>query len=226
MSAHLKPDGAHRGTSPCVRAGPPIALMASTSRDNLGVGHKVNAVPSIVWSPSLMRMWIRRVPPIRVLEGVDLRPYAFTEGQVYDLEPRVAHVLILRDCAVLESRPARRPQRKGSKSVRRRGVPPVPSHRVDDPRDTPSRQMPRMPRDERTANDRAGQRRDSDVPTVRSHLVEEPTMTTLTTRGVRGKHRLGCMCWKCTNTTKASPEKLPKPQPTPTPAASTIRPPK
>ena len=64
-----------------------------------------------------MRVLLRRVPPSRVLEGVDLRPYAFTKGEVYDLEPRVANVLILWDYAVLERRPARRPRRKGSKGV-------------------------------------------------------------------------------------------------------------
>ena len=64
-----------------------------------------------------MRVLLRRVPPSRVPEGVDLRPYAFTKGEVYDLEPRVANVLILWDYAVFERRPARRPRRKGSNGV-------------------------------------------------------------------------------------------------------------
>ena len=65
-----------------------------------------------------MRVLLWRVPPSRALEGVDLRPYAFTQGQVYDLEPRAANVLILWDYAVLHRRaPARRTRRKRSKAV-------------------------------------------------------------------------------------------------------------
>jgi len=42
-----------------------------------------------------MKVRVLRVPPSRALEGVDLRPYKFQEGHVYDLDPRVAKVLIL-----------------------------------------------------------------------------------------------------------------------------------
>ena len=44
---------------------------------------------------SQMRVRVLRVPPSRELEGIDLRPYQFQEGNVYDLEPRVAKVLIV-----------------------------------------------------------------------------------------------------------------------------------
>jgi hypothetical protein len=42
-----------------------------------------------------MKVRVLRVPPSRALEGIDLRPFTFREGNVYDLEPRVAKVLIL-----------------------------------------------------------------------------------------------------------------------------------
>ena len=41
-----------------------------------------------------MRVRIRRVPPIQQLEGVDLRPYAFREGRLYEVDPPVAQVLL------------------------------------------------------------------------------------------------------------------------------------
>ena len=58
-----------------------------------------------VWSS--MRVLIKRVPPSRSLEGVDLLPYAFKEGHVYDLELRVANVLIAWEYAVLDPPPRR-----------------------------------------------------------------------------------------------------------------------
>ena len=42
-----------------------------------------------------MKVRVLRVPPSRALEGIDLRPYKLREGNVYDLEPQVAKVLIL-----------------------------------------------------------------------------------------------------------------------------------
>jgi hypothetical protein len=42
-----------------------------------------------------MKVRVLRVPPSRALEGIDLRPYQLQEGSVYDLEPRVAQVLIM-----------------------------------------------------------------------------------------------------------------------------------
>ncbi len=41
-----------------------------------------------------MRLRIRRVPPSGVLEGVDLRPFSFREGQLYEVDPPVARVLL------------------------------------------------------------------------------------------------------------------------------------
>src|SRR5215831_18129594 len=41
-----------------------------------------------------MRVRIRRVPPSPALEGVDLRPYSFREGRLYELDPPVARVLL------------------------------------------------------------------------------------------------------------------------------------
>jgi hypothetical protein len=46
-----------------------------------------------------MKVRIRRAPPSRVLEGVDLGPVKFEAGRVYDLEPRVAEVLLVRGYA-------------------------------------------------------------------------------------------------------------------------------
>jgi hypothetical protein len=40
-----------------------------------------------------MRIRIRKVPPSE-LEGLDLRPFAFREGSVYDVGVRLAEVLI------------------------------------------------------------------------------------------------------------------------------------
>jgi hypothetical protein len=42
-----------------------------------------------------VRVRVLRVPPSRALEGIDLRPYQLREGNVYDLEPQVAEVLIV-----------------------------------------------------------------------------------------------------------------------------------
>jgi ribosomal protein S27AE len=41
-----------------------------------------------------MRVRIRRLPPSPILEGVDLRPYTFREGRLYELDPPVAKVLL------------------------------------------------------------------------------------------------------------------------------------
>jgi len=49
-----------------------------------------------------MSVRILRVPPARVLEGVDLTPFAFERGRAYDVDPQVARVLILWDYASLE----------------------------------------------------------------------------------------------------------------------------
>jgi len=49
-----------------------------------------------------MSVRIRRVPPAGILEGVDLRPYAFEQGHAYDVDPYVARVLVLWDYASLE----------------------------------------------------------------------------------------------------------------------------
>jgi hypothetical protein len=42
-----------------------------------------------------MTIRILRPPPSRMLEGIDLGPYRFETGRVYELEPRVADVLVL-----------------------------------------------------------------------------------------------------------------------------------
>ena len=42
-----------------------------------------------------VRVRVLRVPPSLALEGIDLRPYKLREGNVYDLEPQVAKVLIV-----------------------------------------------------------------------------------------------------------------------------------
>ena len=42
----------------------------------------------------MMRVRISRVPPSRVLEGVDLRDYKLQEGHEYELDTRVAKILV------------------------------------------------------------------------------------------------------------------------------------
>ena len=42
-----------------------------------------------------MKVRVLRVPPSRALEGIDLLPYKLKEGNVYDLEPQVAKVLLV-----------------------------------------------------------------------------------------------------------------------------------
>ena len=42
-----------------------------------------------------VRVRVLKVPPSLALEGIDLRPYKLREGNVYDLEPQVAKVLIV-----------------------------------------------------------------------------------------------------------------------------------
>ena len=59
-----------------------------------------------------MKVRVLRVPPSRALEGIDLRPYKFQEGTVYDLEPRVAKVLILWKYAERVTDTADRPKRR------------------------------------------------------------------------------------------------------------------
>src|SRR5262245_8269720 len=44
---------------------------------------------------SHMKVRVLRVPPSRALEGIDLRPYKLQKGNVYELEPQVAQVLIM-----------------------------------------------------------------------------------------------------------------------------------
>jgi hypothetical protein len=42
-----------------------------------------------------MKVRVLRVPPSRILEGIDLRPYNLRQGGVFDLEAPVAKVLIV-----------------------------------------------------------------------------------------------------------------------------------
>jgi hypothetical protein len=42
-----------------------------------------------------MRVRIARVPPTQVLEGIDLRPFQFRKGKVYELEPQVGKMLMV-----------------------------------------------------------------------------------------------------------------------------------
>ena len=42
-----------------------------------------------------MKVRVLRVPPSLALEGIDLRPYKLQEGNIYDLEPQVAKVLLV-----------------------------------------------------------------------------------------------------------------------------------
>ena len=42
-----------------------------------------------------MKVRIVRVPPARLLEGVDLGPFQFEKGHAYELDSRVARVLVV-----------------------------------------------------------------------------------------------------------------------------------
>jgi hypothetical protein len=46
-----------------------------------------------------MKVRILRVPPARILEGVDLGPFQFERGHTYELESDVARVLVVWDYA-------------------------------------------------------------------------------------------------------------------------------
>ena len=46
-----------------------------------------------------MKVRILRVPPARILEGIDLGPFRFEQGHTYKLESRVARVLVMWDYA-------------------------------------------------------------------------------------------------------------------------------
>lgn len=50
------------------------------------------------------------MPPSELLEGFDLRPYQFREGQTYEVTSRVANVLIVWGYAELEMRREERDQ--------------------------------------------------------------------------------------------------------------------
>ena len=60
-----------------------------------------------------MKVRLLRVPPSRALEGIDLRPYKLQEGNVYELEPQVAKVLIVWKYAerVSRSRSRKKPKK-------------------------------------------------------------------------------------------------------------------
>jgi hypothetical protein len=69
-----------------------------------------------------MKVRIRRMPPSRILEGVDLRPYEFQVGRVYECEPQVANVLILWDCADSAERPKQSTTRRRDQRDIRTGL--------------------------------------------------------------------------------------------------------
>jgi hypothetical protein len=64
------------------------------------------------------RVKIRVVPPTGSLEGLDLIPFHFRAGQVYDVPSRVAEVLVLWGYAELERR--RKPRDEAADKKRRR----------------------------------------------------------------------------------------------------------
>jgi hypothetical protein len=61
---------------------------------------------------SQMKVRVLRVPPSLVLEGIDLRPYKLQEGNLYELEPQVAKVLIVWEYAERVDRPRGRKKPK------------------------------------------------------------------------------------------------------------------
>ena len=42
-----------------------------------------------------MKVRILRVPPSQILEGVDVGPYGFERGRIYDVDDHVARVLVV-----------------------------------------------------------------------------------------------------------------------------------
>jgi len=99
----------HHIVNEAYRAGTEFAGWPTTFDTDRASVPPVSAVltadQSRVWSS--MRVLIKRVPPSRSLEGVDLLPYAFKEGHVYDLELRIANVLIAWEYAILDPLPRR-----------------------------------------------------------------------------------------------------------------------
>lgn len=59
---------------------------------------------------SPVKIRIRKVPPSAFLEGFDLRPYQFLVGHVYELDHRLAEVLIMWGYAEPEMRREQRDQ--------------------------------------------------------------------------------------------------------------------
>jgi len=61
-----------------------------------------------------MKVRILRAPPSRLLEGIDLGPQRFEQGHIYDLEPRVARVLVVWDYAerIGDSDPSNTPHKQ------------------------------------------------------------------------------------------------------------------
>jgi hypothetical protein len=64
---------------------------------------------SFVNTPTV-KIHIRKVPPTGWIEGIDLRHYQFCEGNVYELGPRLAQLLIVWGYAGLDRRAKDRDQ--------------------------------------------------------------------------------------------------------------------
>ena len=62
---------------------------------------------------SHVKVRVLRVPPSRALEGIDLRPYRLQKGNVYELDPQVAQVLIVWKYAEPVNRPRGRKKPRG-----------------------------------------------------------------------------------------------------------------
>jgi hypothetical protein len=65
-----------------------------------------------------VKIWIRKAPPTRYVEGIDLSHYDFRTGQVYEVGPGVAELLIVCGYAERERRGKDRRDRATDNSSR------------------------------------------------------------------------------------------------------------
>ena len=75
-----------------LRRAPFHCKQTGTSKQSISVKR---VFQSFLPMRSHVKVRVLRVPPSRALEGIDLRPYGLQKGNVYELDPQVAQVLIV-----------------------------------------------------------------------------------------------------------------------------------
>jgi hypothetical protein len=79
-----------------------------------------------------VKIWIRKVPPTRSVEGIDLSRYDFRTRQVYEVGPGVAKLLIV--CGYAEPERRGKDRRQAADNSSRHPTGPWFSHRGPDRR--------------------------------------------------------------------------------------------